>query len=113
MIFTFGNFEVDEELFELRTNGAAIPVAPRAFDTLSFLIRNRHRVVSKSELVAGPWRGAAVSDGALRQAIMQLRRALGDEPTSRRIIETVRGRGFRFREGVTERPSEDVLDRCG
>jgi DNA-binding winged helix-turn-helix (wHTH) protein len=92
----FGPFELDEQTFEIRRNGRAVPVAPRVFDTIRFLIQHANRVVTKEDLLAGPWAGNRVSDAALARAIMLARRALDDDAANPRIIQTVRGRGFRF-----------------
>jgi DNA-binding winged helix-turn-helix (wHTH) protein len=92
----FGPFELDEQTFEIRRNGRAVPVAPRVFDTIRFLIQHADRVVTKEDLLAGPWAGNRVSDAALARAIMLARRALDDDAANPRIIQTVRGRGFRF-----------------
>lgn len=102
MIFRFGRFELDEELFELRCQGRSIQVQRRAIDTLIYLVRHRHHVVSKSELLSGPWSGIAVTDAAVAQVISVLRRVLEDDAATPRVIATVRGRGFRFVQSVLE-----------
>lgn len=102
MIFRFGAYELDEELFELRHDGQPLAVQPRGIDALFHLVRHRDRVVTKDELVAGPWNGLAVTDAALGQVIRLLRRALGDDAAAPAMIATVRGRGFRFVHEVSE-----------
>ena len=51
MTLRFGEFELDEDLCELRRRGSRVEVQPKALDLLLYLARNRERVVSKRELL--------------------------------------------------------------
>jgi DNA-binding winged helix-turn-helix (wHTH) protein/tetratricopeptide (TPR) repeat protein len=97
MAIQFGAFELDEQNYELRKHGNRVPVPRRVFDTIAFLAANADRVVSKQELIEGPWRGHSVTDAALARVIMRAREALDDDAANPKLITTVRGRGFRFR----------------
>jgi DNA-binding winged helix-turn-helix (wHTH) protein len=96
-VHVFGDLEVDEDLFELRARGRPLPVTPKVFDTVAFLVHNRHRVVTKDELRAAVWRGVVVTDDALQQVIRRARRLLDPRAGGAAVIDTVRGRGYRFR----------------
>jgi DNA-binding winged helix-turn-helix (wHTH) protein len=97
MIARFGRFEADEERFELRRREQVIPVRRRVLDTILFLARSGGRLVTRADLIAGPWQGTVVSDAAIGQAIMHARRALEDPELPHEYIVTVRGKGFRWR----------------
>jgi DNA-binding winged helix-turn-helix (wHTH) protein/tetratricopeptide (TPR) repeat protein len=92
----FGDFEVDEVRCELRLHGVPVKIQPKPFSLLLYLLKNRHRVVDKDELLAAVWPNVTVSEQALSSALRDLRRALGDTDTADRILLTVRGRGVRF-----------------
>ena len=62
MVLCFGDFELDEEQFELRCAGAKVPVQPKVLDVIFHLVRARERVVLKKELLDNIWPGIAVSD---------------------------------------------------
>jgi DNA-binding winged helix-turn-helix (wHTH) protein/tetratricopeptide (TPR) repeat protein len=94
--FQFDSFELDTERFELRSGGTPIMVQPQVLETLAYLVAHRDRVVSKDELMEGPWRGTVVSEGAISQVVFLIRKALSDDATAQRFVKTVRGRGFRF-----------------
>jgi DNA-binding winged helix-turn-helix (wHTH) protein/TolB-like protein/Flp pilus assembly protein TadD len=95
--YRFEAFRLDTHTRELRDgDGPAIPLTAKAFDTLCFLIENRHRVVSKDELLATVWAGRVVEENNLTQAISALRRAFGTNAGDHRYIVTVPGRGYRF-----------------
>jgi TolB-like protein/class 3 adenylate cyclase len=100
-VLRFDEFEIDTSLFELRKLGERVPIEPQVFDLLLFMARNPGRTVTKDELFEAIWGNRIVSDAALSGLIKAVRRAIGDDGTSQRIISTVHGRGFRFMQAVT------------
>jgi len=99
VIYRFQTFEVDDATFELRKGGSPIPLQRKDFDVLCYLIENRSRVVRKEELIEAVWSKESVVDTAVHRVVSRLRHALGqagrDMP-----IETIHGRGYRFRAEV-------------
>lgn len=81
---------------ELSRNGVAVKVEPRVLDLLLYLIENRHRVVSKEDLIAQVWSARIISDSALTHAINAARNAIGDDGKAQRLIRTSPRRGYRF-----------------
>jgi Tol biopolymer transport system component len=73
-----------------------VELPSRAFDGLAYLIKHRHRIVSKSELISLIWRDVAVTDDSLIHVISVLRRELGDDRHNPRYISTIPRRGYRF-----------------
>jgi DNA-binding winged helix-turn-helix (wHTH) protein/predicted ATPase len=73
-----------------------LPLTPRSFAVLRYLVENRGRLVKKEELLTAIWRDTIVSDSALASCIRDLRKALGDLSNAPRYIQTVHRRGFRF-----------------
>jgi TolB-like protein/Flp pilus assembly protein TadD len=80
----------------LRRGEALVAVEPQVFDVLEYLVRNRDRVVSKDDLIAGVWDGRMVSDSTLSSRMTAVRQALGDSGERQRLIRTVSRKGFRF-----------------
>jgi adenylate cyclase len=72
------------------------------FDLLTYLIRNRERVVSKDDLIAAAWDGRIVSDAALTTRLNVARSAIGDSGEEQRLIKTLPRKGFRFVGAVRE-----------
>jgi DNA-binding winged helix-turn-helix (wHTH) protein len=93
---SFGAFEIDPALRELRHDGRQVVVQPLVFDLLLHFVRNPNAVVTKEALIRDVWKGVVVGDGAITQAISLLRRTLRPGDTSPPLLRTVWGRGYRF-----------------
>jgi pimeloyl-ACP methyl ester carboxylesterase len=102
MAFVFDDYELDLSRFELRLRGVVQPVEPQVFDVLAVLLRERHRVVTKEELLDTVWGNRFVSESALTSRIKSARQAIGDTGRERRLIRTVHRRGYQFVGEVTE-----------
>jgi len=96
MIFAFGEWELDPELYELRQNGRATKVEPRVFDLLHHLVRNHNRMVTKDEIVDEIWDGRIVTEATISTCLKAARQAIGDDGRTQRLIRTVHGRGVQF-----------------
>jgi DNA-binding winged helix-turn-helix (wHTH) protein/esterase/lipase len=107
-----GDLEFDPVVYEVRRGGKPVPLEPQAFDVLAYLVSHRDRVVPKEELMDSVWGGRFVSETAVTSRIKQVRRALGDDGHSQRMIRTVHGRGYRFVAPVESRsehhPAEPI-----
>jgi DNA-binding winged helix-turn-helix (wHTH) protein len=93
MILRFGHYERDTQLFELRSAGTPLPLEPKVFDLLLYLIQCRDRVVTKQELLTHLWPQQFVSDAALSYCVMAARKAVGDSGRTQRVIKTLHERG--------------------
>ena len=69
---------------------------PQVFDLLLYLLKNRDRVVTKDDLIAGVWGGRIVSDSTLTSRINAARKAVGDSGEQQALIRTFPRKGFRF-----------------
>ncbi|MES9913699.1 MAG: winged helix-turn-helix domain-containing protein, partial [Candidatus Sedimenticola sp. 4PFRAG1] len=63
---------------------------------LVYLAENAGKTVSREELFDALWPGVVVSDDTLTQAVIKLRKALGDSAKNARYIQTVPKRGYRL-----------------
>lgn len=115
MNFRFADFELDIARQELRRAGAMVHIEPQVFDLLVHLVRNRHRLVRKDELIDAIWQGRIVSEATFSSRISAARRALGDSGYDQSLIRTLHRRGFRFVGHVDDdnsAPSAVVIDRA-
>ncbi len=101
-IYEFGDFLLDAgKRLVRRRHGPLVPLTPKVFDTLLYLVQHCGMVVEKDRLMAAVWPDAIVEENNLNQHISALRRVLGESPGSHRFIVTVPGRGYRFVADVT------------
>jgi TolB-like protein len=105
VIYRFEGNTFDTERRELRRAGVLCPLEPQLFDLLEYLIRNRHRVVTRDDVLKAVWNGRIVSEAALDTRVSAARRMIGDDGTDQRLLKTVRTRGFRFVGEVQEEGS--------
>jgi DNA-binding winged helix-turn-helix (wHTH) protein len=113
MKYAFGPFELDALSRRLERQGEPVAVPDRHIDILLLLVARAGQVISKDALVEAAWKGVAVTDNSLEQAISSLRRVLGQMPAAPAYIETLARRGYRFSAPVTRaarRHSSESLD---
>jgi len=106
--FVFGDNVLDLARRELRRESELVRVDPQVFDLLIYLIENRHRVVSKDDMLAAIWAGRIVSESALATRIFAARNAIGDNGKAQNLIRTASRKGFRFVGEVRVESSEDL-----
>jgi DNA-binding winged helix-turn-helix (wHTH) protein/tetratricopeptide (TPR) repeat protein len=103
-IYRFDEFELDRSSRTFSRLGAPIPLYPKAFEILIYLVANPGRVVTKEELFKAVWPEAFVEEGNLARQVSSLRKALGDRAS---CIVTVPGRGYQFGARVEGTISDD------
>src|SRR5713101_6481208 len=89
-------FRLDSASQTLWRGSQAIPLTPKAFTVLHYLMARPGQLVTKEELLNAAWPGIYVSDAALKVCIRRLRQALGDFSHPPQYIETMHWRGYRF-----------------
>ena len=95
-IFCFEDYVLEVLQRELRYQGKAVDMEPRAFDVLVYLVLNSDRAVDKNELQDAIWPGMIVTETAMTRAVMKARKAVGDDASAQRFIKTLHGHGYRF-----------------
>ncbi|MDJ0748622.1 MAG: tetratricopeptide repeat protein [Woeseiaceae bacterium] len=112
-VIRFNDCEFDPDRRELRRNGELVPLEPRVFALLLYLIEQRHKAVDKDEIQDTVWAGMIVSETALARAIMKARRAVGDSADTQAVIRTVHGHGYQFIAKLVteEEPATETPDR--
>ena len=110
--FELGPIRVDPTRGMVLRDGQEFRLEPQLMDLLLMFVETGGRLVTKDELVARIWDGRAIGDDTLAAAISRLRTALG-ETKSRRYIETLPKRGYRFLAAseVDDNPGRVVRER--
>lgn len=94
--YEFGPYQFDPSMRILTRDGDAISLTPKATEILLVLLKHAGQLVEKDELLKEVWPDTFVEENNLTQNIFTLRKALGDDRTGPRYIETVARRGYRF-----------------
>ena len=118
---TFEGFSLDLTNERLVCDGEVVALTPKAFAVLRRLVEGGGKLVTKAELLRAGWVDAHVSDGVIKLSILEIRRALGDDSSAPRFIETVPRRGYRLiaprsrtpRTVVREDPAREPVGRAG
>lgn len=90
--FRFDEYVLDPAALALTRNGEPVALRRKTLLVFVHLVENRHRVVSKEELLACAWPGLRVEMQAVFQSISELRAVFGDCS----CIRTVRGIGYQW-----------------
>jgi DNA-binding winged helix-turn-helix (wHTH) protein len=96
LCYEFGPYILNMVQRVLTRSGETISLTPKATDLLALLVENAGQLVEKEVLLREIWPNTFVEEGNVTQAIFQLRRALGDNRSNPKYIETVTRRGYRF-----------------
>ncbi|HJY75886.1 MAG TPA: winged helix-turn-helix domain-containing protein [Burkholderiales bacterium] len=91
-----GDWTVDPALNQLSAAGKTVKLEPKAMAVLVYLADRRGDVVSRETLLSAAWPGVVVTDDALTQVVIKLRKALGDSPENPAYIQTISKRGYRL-----------------
>ena len=67
---------------------------PKSVAVLQYLLEHPHRLVTKEELIASVWPDSRVVVAALKVRILEIRKALGDQASKPKFIETVGTKGL-------------------
>ena len=98
-LFRIGEWAIDTGRCVAARGGEEVRLEPKTVELLAYLASRSGRVVSRTELLDAVWPGMVVGEEAITNAVAKLRKALGDDSRTGRLIETIPKRGYRV---VTE-----------
>jgi DNA-binding response OmpR family regulator len=95
--YRFGDVEVDFRRCEVRRGGALVDISSLEFKLLAAFIERRGSVLSRDQLLEAVWgRDVHVTDRAVDNHVVGLRRKIEADPAEPRFITSIRGMGYRF-----------------
>ena len=102
-VVTVNGRTIDLENLELRNGDDLIHITLMEAKLLRYLIENEGRAVSRKVILEEVWQLQEDTDTrAIDNFIVRLRRHLEDEPNNPKIVQTVRGIGYRFAHPVSK-----------
>ena len=100
-VVQIGNLTIDLKSHRLSVDGQAIHLGPTEFRLLSFLVQHPDRAFDRAQLLDRVWgRSVYVEERTVDVHVLRLRRALKPHGLDK-LIETVRGIGYRFAQPQT------------
>jgi DNA-binding response OmpR family regulator len=92
-----GGISLDDRRKEVRVNGCPVSLSPLEYNLLKLLISEPNRVFSPDEIVDSVWPNKSNADVTdVKQYIHLLRNKIEQSPSEHRLIQTVKGFGYRF-----------------
>jgi DNA-binding response OmpR family regulator len=96
-VLTINERKVDLENLEIRNGEETVHLTLMEAKLLRYLIENEGRPVSRNAILEDVWQLQEDTDTrAIDNFIVRLRKYLEDSPTSPKILQTVRGVGYRY-----------------
>jgi TolB-like protein/DNA-binding winged helix-turn-helix (wHTH) protein len=92
----FHSFRLDTANQCLWRDDQRVPVPPKVYDVLRYLVENPARLITQEELLEKLWPDTYVNPEVIRKYILEIRRILGDRLDKPEFIETQPKRGYRF-----------------
>lgn len=109
----FGGFTIDLQRHGLYRGDERIHLTPKPVEALIYLVENRGRTIEKQELLDAIWKDTFVTEDNLVHAVREIRRALEDDKTDPRFVQTVPRQGYRFVGEVFVRSVAGEVRRAG
>ena len=93
-----GRVQVDLAGHRVLRDGVAVPLKPKAFELLAFLVRNPGQVFTRDQLLERVWGyDYAGETRTVDVHVHWLRAELEADPANPELLQTVRGVGYVFR----------------
>ena len=95
----FGAFVLDVDRYELTRAGKPVRLEFISMDLLILLVREKGRLVSREEIIERLWGRNLYFDtnNSINTAVRKIRNSLGDDAGNPQYVETVLGKGYRFK----------------
>lgn len=92
-----GEYTLDTRKNVLSRGDRDASLSPQASRCLQILAKRPNEVVTRNDIIAGLWSGNhLIGDPGLNRVISELRKALGDDPRTPKVIQTVPRQGYRL-----------------
>ncbi|CEH27893.1 response regulator transcription factor [Aneurinibacillus migulanus] len=99
-VYSFGDIEIDEKRGEVRKSGKPVSLTAKEYQLLLFLARHPNQIFSKSKLYEAVWGEEYFGyDNTIMVHIRHLREKLEDNPSAPVHVLTIRGLGYKLRDG--------------
>lgn len=95
--FSFADWRIDPKKLRAESGARDVGLTQREVDLLHLFADHPDEVLDRRSIMHHVWGSAFNCSRTLDQHLVALRRKLGEDPKTPRYIETVYGRGYRFK----------------
>jgi len=97
-VYNIGDTSLDFRKYEATRKGVKIDFTPLEFQLLQFFMRNRGRVLSRTELLECVWgeQNVVISLRTIDSHVASIRKKLEDDPPNPKFIINIRGVGYKL-----------------
>ena len=99
---SFREFRLDTLNHCLWRGEKRVPLAPKAFDVLRYLVEHADRLVTQDEILEKLWPDTYVNPEVVKKYVLEIRKVLGDRSSSPTFVVTFPRRGYQFIAPVRE-----------
>ena len=92
----FGSFQIDPRTWLLTDGSGPVDLSPRLVEILAFIVARGGEIVTKDELLERFWPDVHVTDNTLTRAVADIRKAINDDASQPKYLQTASRRGYRF-----------------
>ncbi|MEO8465409.1 MAG: winged helix-turn-helix domain-containing protein [Gammaproteobacteria bacterium] len=107
--FWVGEWRVEPHLSTIQRGDETVHVTPRAMAVLVYLADAAGNVVSRNAILDAVWPRMVVSQDALTQCLVELRKAFGDSPKTPQVLQTIPKVGVRLMAPVANTPPAEPV----
>ena len=95
-----GDLSLDPATREVRRGDLPVPLTPKEFALLEYFMRHAGEVLTRTQILEHVWDFAFDGDSNVIEVYVRYLREKVDRPFGRQSLETVRGVGYRLRDGA-------------
>ena len=95
--FSFADWQIDPKTQRAVSGSREVELTQREIDLLRLFAGHPDEVLKRQTILRQVWGAESQCSRTLDQHLVSLRRKLGEDPKSPKYIETVYGRGYRFK----------------
>jgi len=94
--YTFDDISYNPHTRELIKQRKSIYLRRKVAAVFDILLKNRHRIVGREELLTSVWREGTIRENSLLQCVRELRQILGDNVQQPKYIKTYHTNGYQW-----------------
>ena len=104
----FHTFRLDAANYCLWRGEERVPLAPKAFDVLRYLMEHADRLVTQDEILEALWPETYVNPEVVKKYVLGIRKVLGDQASKPAFVATFPRRGYQFIAPIREETVETL-----